>query len=316
MTPLDFETANQGSWLELERLLGREERHLDPERFLTLYRLCCEHLALAQARGFPAHFVERLSACTSRAHQIIYRQSGVSMARVAQTLMRDFPAMVRRHSAYVAAAAALLMLPTIAIGVATYLHPDLILSVVDRSTAEAFEQMYSPAARAIGRPRDITSDWMMFGFYIKNNIGVAFQCYVTGVVFGLGSLFFLLSNGAYGGAVAGYVTSLGFGGTFFPFVATHTAFELTAIVLSGAAGLRVGRAVLLPGRLTRTAALELAARETSLIVFGAAVMLVIAAVIEAFWSSAPWVTDTAKYLCAACCWVLVALFFLRRPDAE
>jgi uncharacterized membrane protein SpoIIM required for sporulation len=316
VTPFDFQIANQASWNELESELGREQRHLDPDRFLALYRLCCEHLALARSRSFPLHVIERLSSITSRAHQIIYRQSDAGFAQVARALLADFPARVRGLWAYIAIATALLMIPTIAIAIATYLNPDLILSIVDRNTAAAFEQMYSPAAQAIGRPRDIASDWLMFGFYIKNNIGIAFQCYATGVVFGLGSLYFLLSNGAFGGGIAGYVASLGYGGTFFPFVATHSAFELTAIVLCGAGGLRIGQSVLLPGRLTRIASLELAARQTSLIVFGAAVMLVIAAAIEAFWSSAPWVTPTAKYVCAGFCWTLVLSFFLRRPHAK
>ena len=316
MTPFDFQTANQASWNELESELGRQQHRLDPDKFLALYRLCCEHLALARSRSFPLHVIERLSSITSRAHQIIYRQSDSGLAQVARALLEEFPAMVRRHWTYVAIAAALLMIPTIAIAIATYLDPDLILSIVDRRTAAEFEQMYSPAAQAIGRPRDIASNWLMFGFYIKNNIGIAFQCYATGVVFGLGSLYFLLANGIFGGGIAGYVASLGYGSTFFPFVATHSAFELTAIVLCGAAGLRIGQSVLLPGRRTRVAALELAARETSLIVFGAAIMLVIAAAVEAFWSSAPWVTSTVKFVCAGFCWILVLCFFLRRTDAK
>ena len=316
MTPFDFQAANQASWNELESELGREQHRLDPDKFLALYRLCCEHLALARSRSFPLHVIERLSSITSRAHQIIYRQSDAGISQVARALLEEFPAMARRHWAYVAIAAALLLVPTIAIGIATYFNPDLVLSIVDRRTAVEFEQMYSPAALAIGRPRDIASDWLMFGFYIKNNIGIAFQCYATGLVFGLGSLYFLLANGVFGGGIAGYVASLGYGSTFFPFVATHSAFELTAIVLCGAAGLRIGQSVLLPGRRTRVAALELAARETSLIVFGAAVMLVIAAAIEAFWSSAPWVTSMAKIICAGFCWILVLCFFLRRPHAK
>jgi uncharacterized membrane protein SpoIIM required for sporulation len=316
VTPFDFQAANQASWNELESELEREQHRLDPDRFLALYRLCCEHLALARSRSFPLHVIERLASITSRAHQIIYRQSDAGLARVAQALLAEFPATVRSHRAYVAIAAALLMIPTIAIALATYRNPDLILSIVDRQTAAQFEQMYSPAAQAIGRPRDIASDWLMFGFYIKNNIGIAFQCYATGVVFGLGSLYFLLANGVFGGGIAGYVASQGYGSTFFPFVATHSAFELTAIILCGAAGLRVGKSVLLPGRRTRVAALELAARETSVIVFGAAIMLVIAAVIEAFWSSAQWVTPTAKFVCAAFCWSLVLCFFVRHPNAK
>ena len=48
MTPFDFQTANQASWSELESELGREQHRLDPDKFLALYRLCCEHLALAR----------------------------------------------------------------------------------------------------------------------------------------------------------------------------------------------------------------------------------------------------------------------------
>jgi uncharacterized membrane protein SpoIIM required for sporulation len=128
-------------------------------------------------------------------------------------------------------------------------------------------------------------------------------------------LFFLAFNGFFMGTVAGYIAALGYGSTFFPFIATHSAFELTAIVLCGAAGLRIGRAMLLPGRLPRLLSLQIAARETSSIVFGAAVMLFLAAAVEAFWSSAAWISPSAKYAGAGACWTLVVLFFLRRPHA-
>jgi uncharacterized membrane protein SpoIIM required for sporulation len=316
MTALDFETSNEAQWSELEKAVGRTDKALDPERFLFLYRTACEHLALAQARGFPAPLVSRLSAVTARAHQIVYRQTDLGLGRIGRTLMHTFPAMVRAHRWYVLVAALVLMVPAFALGYAVAHRPDLILSMADSSTAEEFGRMYDPANPAIGRLRDAGTNWMMFGFYIANNIGIAFQCYVSGILFGVGSLYYLAFNGAFGGAVAGYVTSIGYARTFFPFIATHSAFEVTAIVLSGAAGLRIGHAVLLPGRLLRAASLQLAARETSVIIFGSAVMLVVAAAIEAFWSSAAWVSPTSKLSAAAGCWTLVALFFLRRPRAD
>lgn len=315
MTPLEFESLYESRWAELEAGVRRAPRELDPERFLELYRMCCEHLSLAQARGFPAYVIERLANVTAAAHQIVYRQSGFGLARLSRALLVRFPAMVRAHRNHVWAASLLFMAPAIVIGIATYLRPELVLSVVDGQTAAQFEQMYSPSAESIGRARTAASDWAMFGYYIKNNIGIAFQCYATGIIFGLGSVFFLGYNGFFSGAVAGYVASLGFGGTFFPFIATHSAFELTAIVLSGAAGLRIGSALLLPGRLPRLLSLQIAARETSSIVLGAAVMLLLAAAIEAFWSSAAWVSPAAKFAGAAACWALVVLFFLRRPHA-
>jgi uncharacterized membrane protein SpoIIM required for sporulation len=314
MTALDFETSNEAQWSELEQAVSREDKTLDPERFLFLYRAACEHLALAEARGFPAPLVSRLSAMTARAHQIVYRQTDLGLGRIARTLMRTFPAMVRAHGWYVLVAA--LLVTAVVLGYVVAHRPDLILSLVDSATVDTFGRMYDPANPEIGRLRDAGTNWMMFGFYIANNIGIAFQCYVSGILFGLGSVYYLAYNGAFGGAVAGYVASIGFAGTFFPFIATHSAFEVTAVVLSGAAGLRIGRSVLLPGRLPRLASLQIAARETSVIVFGSAVMLVIAAAIEAFWSSAAWVSPVAKFAGAGGSWMLVAIFFWRRPHAD
>jgi uncharacterized membrane protein SpoIIM required for sporulation len=316
MTPLEFEAAHAAAWTELESLLARPERELEPERFLALYRSSCEQFALAQARGVPEHVVERLARLTANAHQIIYRRTDFGFARLAEALLNVFPAMVRRHRRYVAAAAVLFIGPALALGAAVYREPELIYSLVSAAGVAQFEQMYGPGAEAIGRVRNAGTDWQMFGFYIQNNISIAFQCYVMGIVCGVGSVFFLCLNGLLIGAVAGFVAERGYGGAFFPFVATHSAFELSAIVLSGAAGLRLGAAVLSPGRPPRVAALQVAARDTSFIVFGAAVMLVIAAALEAFWSSAAWVPPPAKYACAAFCWVLVLMFFVRRPHAD
>jgi uncharacterized membrane protein SpoIIM required for sporulation len=122
-------------------------------------------------------------------------------------------------------------------------------------------------------------------------------------------VFFLVYNGAFAGAIAGYLTDRGMGPTFYSFVVTHAAFELTAIVLAGAAGLRIGHVLLAPGRLTRRQALVAAARESSVILYGVAAMLFVAAGIEAFWSSARWLAPAVKYSVAALCWVAVFAYF-------
>jgi uncharacterized membrane protein SpoIIM required for sporulation len=88
-------------------------------------------------------------------------------------------------------------------------------------------------------------------------------------------------------------------------VVTHSAFELTAIVLSGAAGLRLGHALLAPGRYTRLQSLVHAAQESAVIIYGVVAFLLIAAGIEAFWSSARWIPLPMKYSVAALVWIAV-----------
>jgi uncharacterized membrane protein SpoIIM required for sporulation len=174
------------------------------------------------------------------------------------------------------------------------------------------EAMYDPAARRIGQAADRGSseDWMMFGYYIMHNIGIGFQTFASGLLFGLGSLFFLFFNGLMIGAVAGHLTGVGYGQTFWSFVVGHGAFELTAIALSGAAGLKLGWALLAPGSLSRSDALRVAARTSVRLIAGVILFLLIAAFIEAYWSSMSWPTPLTKYLVGAALWAAVAAYLL------
>src|SRR5581483_6528895 len=140
---------------------------------------------------------------------------------------------------------------------------------------------------------------------IMHNVSISFQCFAGGLLAGVGSIFFLIYNGALIGAVGGYLTARGLGATFYPFVATHSAFELTAIVLAGAAGLRLGQGLLMPGRRTRLDSLVFAARRCTVLLYGSTAMLLTAAAIEAFWSSARWLPPAIKYGVATVCWLAV-----------
>ena len=321
-TPLQFEQLYERDWLELELLLNQvgspgkvtavSAAPVSGARVAFLYRRTCEHLALARARAYPAYIIDRLERLTADAHQLIYHRREAGAAKLKHLIATGFPAAVRSHARYVALAAAVFLVPTIVVALVVYWHPELILTVVSAETAASFEDMYSPSAESIGRTRTASTDWTMFGFYIRNNIGVAFQCFAGGLFTGLGTLFFLAYNGVFSGAVAGYLAQRGLSPTFFSFIATHSAFELTAIVLSGAAGLRIGHALIAPGRMRRREALVRATEETATLLYGITVMLVAAAGVEAFWSSATWIPAGVKYAVAAVCWTAVILYFARQ----
>jgi len=318
VTPFSFEQLYQEEWAELETLLaqvvgktgfgGSSSDAVPGARLAALYRRACEHLALARSRSYPAYIVDRLERLTASAHQLIYQRREFGIARLKQMALVEFPRSVRAHKHYVAVAAATLLLPTLIIGGLVYRRPELILSVVSSERAAEFQEMYSPDADSIGRTRSASTDWMMFGFYIRNNISVAFQCFAGGLFAGLGSLFFLAYNGAFSGALAGYLTERGLSATFYSFVVTHSAFELTAIVLAGAAGLRIGHALLAPGRLTCRQSLVRATRDAMVIIYGVVGLLIVAAAIEAFWSSAIWLPHAVKYAVAAACWASVLCY--------
>jgi uncharacterized membrane protein SpoIIM required for sporulation len=320
MTPRQFEARYEPAWLELERGLnaldaGRKNKKTGPfptgttavptaARVAQLYRQCCEHLALARERAYPVHLVARLETLAARAHQRIYRRHDFGLGAFRHLVLYQAPAAVRALRWHLLVATLVFVLPVIVVGVATWIDPHFVLTVVDAKQVHEFDGMYGQqAGEHLGRTSG--DDWTMFGFYIMNNVGISFRCFAAGLMLGVGSLFMVGYNGLLLGAVAGFLVTRGDSERFFSFVVTHSAFELTAIVLSGAAGLRLGHAVLAPGRLTRTQALMRAARETSPVVFCFVVMLLVAAALEAFWSSAGWIAPGVKYGVGACCWALV-----------
>ncbi len=310
LTPLAFEAQHAASWTELAALLDLAEagKKFDGARMAALYRMGCEHYALAQSRAYPIHMVERLERLTQRAHQLIYRRQDFGLARLSRLALVDFPQAVRAHHGYLWAALALFLIPAIAVGWAVWRDPGFILHLVDAKQVASFDSMYSNREGPIGRERSADTDWRMFGYYIMHNIGIGFQCFAGGMFAGLGSAFFLVFNGLFLGAIAAYLIGHGYSENFLSFVVTHSAFELTAIVLAGAAGLRLGHALLAPGRQTRVEALKHAAGAAVVVVYGVIGMLLLAAAIEAFWSSARWVPPPVKYGVGAVCWFLVIAY--------
>jgi uncharacterized membrane protein SpoIIM required for sporulation len=79
------------------------------------------------------------------------------------------------------------------------------------------------------------------------------------------------------------------------------------MLLAGAAGMRLGLALVSPGAHTRLSAVRTAAAQSLPIIAGAALMLVVAAGIEAFWS--PRLLPRAlKLSVGGVLWALVALW--------
>lgn len=310
-----FERRYGPGWTELETmLLALEKRRRPPgaERFPELYRRLCHHLALARTRRYGADLEQRLHGLALRGHQQLYRGDAASPWSLAWWLRAGFPRTVRRDGRLVLACLALLALPTLGMGVGVAAAPDLVYAVLGADQVAGFETMYDPGLR---EPREAGTSVMMFGYYLYNNIGIAFRTFASGIFIGVGSVFVLVYNGLVLGAVGGHLHNAGFGTTFYPFVIGHSSFELTAIVLAGATGVRLGLAVLAPGRKPRGRSLRDAARASVPTLYGLTALLVMAAFIEAFWSASE-IAPLVRYAAGAVGWaaVLGYLAFAGRGD--
>lgn len=309
MKQQDFAARYEAGWSELEQRLERDDAI--GADFPQRYRAVCQQLALAKQRRYSTHLVARLNQLALRCHHRLYRDSAGQRNLWLRFFAVDFPRALRANRRLIWLSLALFLVPGIALWIGCYYNPELIYSVMPADQVHHLDAMYQPGIDKFGRDRQTDTDLMMFGFYIKHNIGISFQAFAGGMLFGVGTVFFMVFNGVSIGAVAGHVTALGYLHTFYPFVIGHGAFELTAIVLSGAAGLKLGFALIDPGPYRRVTALRLAGRDAATIIYGVIVMLVIAAFLEAFWSSSAQLPVAVKYAAGAALWLLVLTYCTR-----
>ncbi len=305
----EFVRRNEPTWLKAEELLNRLERGLKYEHELSelpaIYRRCCQHLAHARQRQYDSPLVARLNRIALRGYHQLYRRPRMTIATALRFLAADFPRLVRAHAGYFWLATALFYGPGIAMAIAVLLDPDAIYTLLDADQLESFEEMYRQPAT---EERGAEGDFAAFGFYVFNNVAIAFRTFASGIFAGLGTLFFLIFNGLFLGAVFAHLVHVGVAPNIFSFVIGHGSLELTALVIAGVAGLRLGKATIAPGRFRRVEALRRAAKVCVQLMLGVAAMLIGAAFLEAFWSSTAGITQTTKIVIGSGAWIAVAAY--------
>ena len=309
MKQQDFENRYSKDWAQFEMLLEDRDSAAPLSKDIPeLYRQTCSHLAMAKQRQYSQVLISRLNKLIIAGHHRLYQKDNKPRLDKLLEMLSVFPRVLKQNRYYVIAATVLFVLPGVVMGLACYFNDAMIYSLLPTEQVRQFEAMYEPSNDKFGRERGSDTDLLMFGYYIKNNIGIAFRTFAGGILFGLGSIFFLFYNGLYIGAIFGRLTQVGFGITLYPFVIGHGAFELTAIVFAGAAGLKIGFSLVSPGSLSRLQALTKAAREAVVILYGATFMLLIAAFLEAFWSSSSVLPVAVKFSVGGLFWLLVFWF--------
>lgn len=283
-----FVERRQGGWQRLEELLKRVERwglrRLAPEEIEELgrlYRWVTSDLAFADGRNYESSLRAYLHRLTARAHAYVYSSSVEGgWDRAIGFFARRFPDEVRRSRWYIVVCAAVFAL---AIALSYWLvasKPVNAYVVVPAQFLEPIHKSLHDSNFAFNR--DLAP--LMSTAIIQNNIRVALIAFAGGITLGLLTLYITFFNGVLLGGIGALFANAGFGYDFVATVAPHGVFELTAIVISGGAGLMLAAAVFNPGRLRRIDALTRNARRAGVLFLGVCMMLVVAGIIEGFFS--------------------------------
>jgi len=287
MNPHELLAKRQPQWNELNQLchrLASSERaqRLDGAeitRFASLYRAACADLALAEAYQFPTAVVDQLQQLVARAHGLLY----LGQPGRLEAAWREIPRAVATDP-YVHTAYALFWLMFLAF--CLLIQSDRIEGLADAVVGMSQLQQ-TEASYESGVQRSVGQNVSMTGFYVRNNTGIGLMCFALGV-WVLPGLAVLVSNAIVLGTTFGYMTRDQAGGAsdaFQEFVMSHGPFELTAIILSAGAGLRIGMSWIDTGGMTRSSALLLGARRSLPILMLAVLLFLAAAIIEGLLSA-------------------------------
>ena len=316
MKQFEFEQQNEQFWFDFEQEIKQWESNapVDSVRhFAKRYRTLCHHAAQAESRQYSPTLISDLQRLSARAHHILYSHQSHYLSRFARWLVIDLPRNVRAEKTVVIWSHILFYLPFLLFFLLCTFNILNARELVGLSALQA-EHSYAEMAKrtAAGENRPFNDNILMFGWYIFNNISIAFQAAASGLLFAIGTIYILVMNGYMIGAIFGHMTNVShdISLNFFGFVATHGAFELTGIVLSGAAGLKLGMAIVNPQGYSRKDALKMQGKSASQLIAAAFLFLFIAAFLEAFWSPITVISPYFKMTVALFCWIAVYAYLL------
>ena len=278
--------SRRENWLELEDLCtpgagaGRRARDArSVSRFSALYRAACADLALAEAYQLPPGTVRYLHRLVGRAHNRLYRSQSFTLSTWTRQLLVDVPQRLFNDN-FLRLAFCVFWGVFLLSAYMAYTSPGYAERVAGKEMIQQVEESFSRPPWELG----MEGRAAMVGFYILNNASIGLRCFAFGLIFAVGGLYITVFNAAALGAVFGHMATVSQWDNFSQFVTAHGPFELTAVVLSAGAGMRMGFSLVDTHGLKRSQSLRRAGQEAMPVMCAAVIMFLLAALIEGFLS--------------------------------
>lgn len=277
-----FVRERQPSWEELEQLVSvarRRPQRLGPDRVRrlgALYRATAADLAFARGRFRGDPVVRRLEDLVGRSRHLVYSAPGGGRESLIRFFTRGYWRLVAESPLALVVSIVLLFGPA-ALAAGWALHdPPAAIGIVPDQFRPVVEEERPWSQLSADEQAAFSSE------VLTNNIRVSLLAVAGGITLGLVTALALIYNGLLLGAIGGLMFEAGNGVGFVDLVTGHGVLELTCIVVSGAAGLRFGWAIVEPGRGTRAAAMRRQAVRSVALVLGTAPWLVVAGIVEGY----------------------------------
>lgn len=283
-----FREARGADWERLEVLLGRIERGKagslredDLFELPVLYRATLSSLSVARETSLDADLVAYLESLSTRAYFILYGVHSPFWRRLVGFFANDLPGAVRSMWRETLVAVVI----TIAGAIAAYLlvssDPSWFYGIVDLEMAQGRDPAASAEVLRESMAGSDSGELSKFAAELfVHNAWVAIFAFALGFAFAVPTVLMLIYTGCMMGAFMAVFVPKGLGWDFAAWLSIHGTTELFAIMLAGAAGMRIGMATAFPGRQLRLTSAVTAGRSAGFVMLGVVTMLMISGLLE------------------------------------
>ena len=248
------------------------------EELALLYRQVAADLSVLRRDATARSYTDHVNELLTRAHHIIYSGRKTSARSLFRFLRDDYPAIFQRQLPFVLAS----LLISVAWGLLgaalTSARPDFMRHFVGPAMIATMER-HEMWTKSVVSMAPTASSYIM-----TNNLSVSFATFAGGIAFGLGTFFYLYVNGMMLGVIGAACHQYAMSLALWSFVAPHGSLELPSILIAGGAGLRLGYSMLFPGSLRWKESVALGGMEATRLVSGIIPLLVLAGLLEGFFS--------------------------------
>ena len=274
-----FVRQNKEKWIAFEKAMTASLQ-LPPDQLASYYTQLTNDLAYAQTYFPESKTLVYLNSLASQAHQNIYVNKQESGNRILDFWRRDFPLFfVKYHSLLLFTF--LFFLIATGIGAVSALNDESFVRLIlgDAYVNETIRNIEK------GEPTAIYKSGSMVGSFLGitiNNIRVAFLAFAFGVMFSVGTLYILFSNGVMLGAFMTFFYTKGVLFEASKAVWLHGTIEISVIIIAGCAGMVMGNSILFPKTYSRRISFMRGAKDGLKIVVSTIPFFIIAGFIEGF----------------------------------
>ena len=279
MKEVIFIRQNIEKWKSLEKTVDRISTQ-NPSELADAYTEITTDLSFSRAHYPKSRITLYLNNLASALHHQLYKNKKEKYGRIITFWTNEIPEVMYRSQRELLYSFLVFGI-CVFIGVISVMNDDSFVRLI---LGNGYVDM---TLRNIenGTPMEVynkTSELRMFLNITFNNIYVSFVTFAMGIFTGFGTGFLLLRNGIMLGAFQAFCFQQNVGVESMLAIWLHGTFEISAIIVAGAAGFALGNGWLFPGTYSRGYAFKQGAKRGLKIIVGLIPVFITAGFIESY----------------------------------